>query len=517
MQNKLDCLKLINFIEKSPLFKNHQIQNKKILIAFSGGQDSTCLLTIFYILSQKWGFQLGAIYCNHCWTSSRSASFAVFQNLKKFKIPFYFVEARNSQAMKPEQTARKWRYSSFYTVLKSDNYDFLFTGHTLSDCAETTLFNLARGSGIKGVCSLKEYQIFSETDSEYGFKKESFHVSSNSSKLKLRTWADKFPLSKGRFLKSFDSNCFKKRFLGKPLDLSNYHSLTISNRSKFTRKQSLKAQIVNQKFVIRNVRKIFNLNNLNLESQVNFKLCFDPFLKQANQKTKRSVFKTLPEFFKKLKLATMNKDQLLFNKYLEKLEEFQKQDSLNSLITCFQTNQGLLDSCTLNSSIQRLIIKKQKEKLENANFPLKRKNSTFIYQRPFNQKIESVSIDQSSNSKRVLEDPDLFKEKTLFNFDPLSLDLQANQFLVFRPLIRINRETLASFSAQLEISIHYDKSNKDLSLTRNYIRKLIIPLLKKINPYVEENIFKFSKILEFYYESFGDLKCPRDHFDMFKQ
>jgi hypothetical protein len=35
MQNKLDCLKLINFIEKSPLFKNHQIQNKKILIAFS--------------------------------------------------------------------------------------------------------------------------------------------------------------------------------------------------------------------------------------------------------------------------------------------------------------------------------------------------------------------------------------------------------------------------------------------------------------------------------------------------
>ena len=79
----------------------------------------------------------------------------------------------------------------------------------------------------------------------------------------------------------------------------------------------------------------------------------------------------------------------------------------------------------------------------------------------------------------------------------------------------MKRETLFLFAKQLQLPICYDKSNKDLTITRNYIRKLIIPLLKKINPRVEENIYKFSKIIEFYYELMGDLNCPSDRFDIF--
>jgi PP-loop superfamily ATP-utilizing enzyme len=45
MKTKLDCLKLINFIEKSILKKYFTLQN--ILIAYSGGQDSSALLAYF--------------------------------------------------------------------------------------------------------------------------------------------------------------------------------------------------------------------------------------------------------------------------------------------------------------------------------------------------------------------------------------------------------------------------------------------------------------------------------------
>jgi predicted PP-loop superfamily ATPase len=47
MKTKLDCLKLINFIEKSIDFKKIFYPAKNILIAYSGGQDSSALLAYF--------------------------------------------------------------------------------------------------------------------------------------------------------------------------------------------------------------------------------------------------------------------------------------------------------------------------------------------------------------------------------------------------------------------------------------------------------------------------------------
>ena len=178
MVQKLDCLKLINFIENTDYFINKKIVSKKILIAFSGGQDSTCLLIIFYILSKKWGFKLGVVYCNHCWTDWKKTTLPVLKSLQKLDLPFYFVEAPFSKPLKPEQKARNWRYSAFDTILKWGNYDFLLTGHTLSDCVETTLFNLCRGSGLKGVCSLTESQRFSipRNEDQFDFKKTYFHL-----------------------------------------------------------------------------------------------------------------------------------------------------------------------------------------------------------------------------------------------------------------------------------------------------------------------------------------------------
>jgi tRNA(Ile)-lysidine synthase TilS/MesJ len=53
MKTKLDCLKLINFMKNRSILKKIFYPVKNILIAYSGGQDSSALLAIFYILSKN--------------------------------------------------------------------------------------------------------------------------------------------------------------------------------------------------------------------------------------------------------------------------------------------------------------------------------------------------------------------------------------------------------------------------------------------------------------------------------
>ena len=49
-----------------------------------------------------------------------------------------------------EEGARKLRYDFFDSI----GADKICTAHSLSDCLETAIFNLARGSGLKGICGI---------------------------------------------------------------------------------------------------------------------------------------------------------------------------------------------------------------------------------------------------------------------------------------------------------------------------------------------------------------------------
>ena len=155
LKKKLDCLKLINSIEQAPEFKKFIFPHAKLLLTYSGGQDSSTLLTIFFLLSKKWNFQLGVVYCNHGWIKSNKPFLTVFQKIQNYKLPFYYVDNLNENNEKTENIARQWRYTSFQKIQQRGNYHFILTAHTLSDKIETLLFHLCRGSGLKGINSLK--------------------------------------------------------------------------------------------------------------------------------------------------------------------------------------------------------------------------------------------------------------------------------------------------------------------------------------------------------------------------
>ena len=156
-KKKLDCLKLINYIENTPEFQEFLQPGIKVLIAYSGGQDSTSLLSIFYLLSKKWGFKLGVAYCDHGWKDNKKSVVHALNVLKTYKLPMYLIDCLNHHPLS-ESEARQWRYTAFETICKKGHYRFLLTGHTLSDKVETVLFNLCRGTGLKGINCLKMKQ-----------------------------------------------------------------------------------------------------------------------------------------------------------------------------------------------------------------------------------------------------------------------------------------------------------------------------------------------------------------------
>lgn len=127
--------------------------NQRLLIAVSGGQDSLCLIKLLLDLQSKWGWYLGIAHCDHRWRPDSQANANHVENLAKtWGISFYLETA--NQPVNSEATARDWRYQALSAIAQANNYQYIVTGHTASDRAETLLYNLIRGTGADGLQAL---------------------------------------------------------------------------------------------------------------------------------------------------------------------------------------------------------------------------------------------------------------------------------------------------------------------------------------------------------------------------
>ena len=66
--------------------------------------------------------------------------------------------------------------------------------------------------------------------------------------------------------------------------------------------------------------------------------------------------------------------------------------------------------------------------------------------------------------------------------------------IFYRPLLSVKREDIEKYCKQKKLSPNQDSSNDNTKYKRNFIRKEIIPLMKKINPNVIEAINSLSEI-----------------------
>lgn len=144
---------VLNTLQKYEMLKGVD----SVTVALSGGADSVCLLHILNELKAELGLKVYAAHLNHCLRGQDAIDdeMAVKKLCESLNIPLFceridVKEAAKKQKQSVETVARNIRYEFLKRVSKG----VIATAHTASDNLETVIFNIVRGSGLKGVCGI---------------------------------------------------------------------------------------------------------------------------------------------------------------------------------------------------------------------------------------------------------------------------------------------------------------------------------------------------------------------------
>ena len=139
-------------------------QNDQILLSFSGGQDSICLVFMLNQLYSQLELHITLFWCHHLWQTD---SFYLMQQVAKLSFLFQFNSCFtiSSNSLSSELLARKWRQSCSNRVSFFYNGSKICLAHTFNDKVETIFFNFMRGTGLTKLSPLRREQFISKSSS----------------------------------------------------------------------------------------------------------------------------------------------------------------------------------------------------------------------------------------------------------------------------------------------------------------------------------------------------------------
>ena len=159
LKSKLFQINMNDIIEKVENFIKKYKINGEVIIGFSGGADSMCLLDVMQKLAPKYNIRLTAVHLNHNWRGEQSLQDE--QNCKDFchnrGINFY-SETLPDNIPHTETAARDARYNFFENCANKFNSGFVLTAHNASDNAETVLYRIFKGTGTNGLVGIKKHR-----------------------------------------------------------------------------------------------------------------------------------------------------------------------------------------------------------------------------------------------------------------------------------------------------------------------------------------------------------------------
>lgn len=123
-------------------------------VAFSGGLDSTVLLHLLVDLANREAIPpLRAIHIHHGMQPAADAWPEHCRRVcERLGVPVEVVHVRVETAASPEQAARQARYAALAARLSEG--EVLLTAQHRDDQAETLLFRLMRGAGVRGLAAM---------------------------------------------------------------------------------------------------------------------------------------------------------------------------------------------------------------------------------------------------------------------------------------------------------------------------------------------------------------------------
>ena len=150
-------------------------ERTSVLVALSGGADSTALLDMMCVCRESSDFRLCAAHINHNIRTEqynneaqRDESFCR-ELCRKLGVELFVLNAdiptlATEQGESQETVARRVRYDFFAKIMREQNIKILLTAHNADDNLETQIFNLCRGCGAQGISGIPPMREFPEGD-----------------------------------------------------------------------------------------------------------------------------------------------------------------------------------------------------------------------------------------------------------------------------------------------------------------------------------------------------------------
>lgn len=142
------------YIEKQQLL----VDNRPVLVGFSGGADSVALLGLLVQLD----YSCIALHCNFHLRGEESVRDEQFAAETAFAlgVPFHKIDFDTTayateHRLSIEMAARELRYNWFEEMRQRFNAQAIAVAHHRDDSVETVLLNLIRGTGIRGMGGIR--------------------------------------------------------------------------------------------------------------------------------------------------------------------------------------------------------------------------------------------------------------------------------------------------------------------------------------------------------------------------
>jgi len=138
-----------DFLEKHGLLDD----KKRLLVGFSGGSDSLCLLDVLHRL----GLNPVAAHLNHNWRpeEAKNEQEKCREFCRENAIEFR-TKTLSPDLPQTEEEARNQRYNFFNEIAEEIGATAILTGHTRTDNVETILYRIIKGTGITGLRGIPE-------------------------------------------------------------------------------------------------------------------------------------------------------------------------------------------------------------------------------------------------------------------------------------------------------------------------------------------------------------------------
>lgn len=133
-------------------------RKERIIAGVSGGADSICLLFMLLELKKEFDYELIAVHVNHGLRGESARADEAYvkevceeKGVKLFVFHEDVKEYAKKQGISLEDAGRQVRRNCFQKVFEAENADKIALAHHQNDNAETVIWNLCRGSGLRGM------------------------------------------------------------------------------------------------------------------------------------------------------------------------------------------------------------------------------------------------------------------------------------------------------------------------------------------------------------------------------